>query len=147
MKTYVSTWMDDDLHMLRDAISRFVETEMLPLDAKWRDQHRVDRETWHKIGAAGFLCMDIPVEYGGGDFRHEALLYEELGRRGISGLGQSVHSIAAQHLFNYGTEAQDQRWLPRMARGELIGAIGITEPGAGSDMKGVRIRAVRDGDH
>jgi acyl-CoA dehydrogenase len=141
--------MDDDLRMLREAIARFVETEMLPYDARWRKQHQVDKETWRKTGAAGFLCMDIPAEYGGGggDFRHETLLYEELNRRGVSGFGQGVHSIAAHYVLNYGSEEQKQRWLPRMARGELVGAIAITEPGAGSDMKGIRTRAIRDGDH
>jgi len=149
MKAYESPWMDDDLRMLREAISRYVETEMLPLDAKWRKQHHVDKEAWRKIGQAGFLCMDIPAEYGGGggDFRHEALLYEETARRGISSFGQGVHSIAAHYVLNYGTEDQKQRWLPRMASGELIGAIAMTEPGAGSDLKGIRTRAVRDGDH
>jgi acyl-CoA dehydrogenase len=149
MKPYESPWMDDDLRMLREAISRYVETEMLPLDAKWRQQHHVDKEAWRKIGQAGFLCMDIPAEYGGGggDFRHEALLYEETARRGISSFGQGVHSIAAHYVLNYGTEEQKQRWLPRMASGELIGAIAMTEPGAGSDLKGIRTRAVRDGDH
>jgi len=149
MKPYESPWMDDDLRMLREAISRFVETEFMPLDEKWRKQHHVDKAAWRKIGEAGFLLLDVPAEYGGGggDFRHEALLYEETSRRGLSGFGQSVHSIAAHYVLNYGTEAQKQRWLPRMARGELIGAIGMTEPGAGSDLKGIRTRAVRDGDH
>jgi acyl-CoA dehydrogenase len=149
MKTYESPWMDDDLRMLRASISRFVEAKMLPLDARWRQQHHVDKAMWRKVGEAGFLCMDIPAEYGGGggDFRHEALLYEELNRRGISGFGQGVHSIAAHYLLNHGTEQQKQRWLPRMARGELIGAIGMTEPGTGSDLKGIRTRAVRAGDH
>jgi acyl-CoA dehydrogenase len=149
MKTQESPWLDDDLRMLRESISRFVETEMLPLDARWRQQHHVDKEMWLKVGAAGYLCMDIPAEYGGGggDFRHEALLYEELNRRGISGFGQGVHSISAHYLLNHGSEAQKQRWLPRMARGELIGAIAMTEPGTGSDLKGIRTRAVRQGDH
>ncbi len=149
MKAYESPWMDDDLRMLREAIARFVETEFEPLDDKWRKQHHVDKASWRQIGAAGFLLLDIPVEYGGGggDFRHEALLYEETMRRGLSGFGQSVHSICAHYVLNYGTEEQKQRWLPRMARGELIGAIGMTEPGAGSDLKGIRTRAVRDGDH
>jgi acyl-CoA dehydrogenase len=149
MKTYESPWMDDDLRMLREAVSRFVETEFVPLDDKWRKQHHVDKEAWRQIGAAGFLLMDVPAEYGGGggDFRHEAVLYEETLRRGLSGFGQSVHSICAHYVLNYGTEEQKQRWLPRMARGELIGAIGMTEPGAGSDLKGIRTRAVRDGDH
>ena len=148
MKPFESTWMDDDLRMLREAVSRFVETEMLPHEARWRAQHRVDRETWQSAGQAGFLLMDVPVEYGGGggDFRHEAVLYEETARRGISGFGQGVHSIAAHYVLNYGTEEQKRRWLPRMASGELIGAIAMTEPGAGSDLKGIRTKAVRDGD-
>ena len=148
MKPYESPWMDDDLRMLREAVSRFVETEMLPHEAHWRKQKHVDQGTWRQVGEAGFLLMDVPAEYGGGggDFRHEAVLYEELARRGISGFGQGVHSIAAHYVLNYGTEEQKQRWLPRMASGELIGAIAMTEPGAGSDLKGIRTRAVRDGD-
>jgi acyl-CoA dehydrogenase len=147
MNAQESHWMDDDLRMLREAVSRYVETEMLPHEPRWRAQHHVDRATWRAVGEAGFLLMDIPAEYGGGggDFRHEAVLYEELARRGISGFGQGVHSIAAHYVLNYGTEEQKQRWLPRMARGELIGAIAMTEPGAGSDLKGIRTRAVREG--
>ncbi|MFO1408595.1 MAG: acyl-CoA dehydrogenase family protein [Steroidobacteraceae bacterium] len=149
MQPYESPWMDDDLRMLREAVSRFVETEMVPHEARWRAQHRVDRETWRAAGEAGFLLMDVPAEHGGGggDFRHEAVLYEELAKRGISGFGQGVHSIAAHYVLNYGTPEQKARWLPRMAGGELIGAIAMTEPGAGSDLKGIRTRAVRDGDH
>jgi acyl-CoA dehydrogenase len=148
MKPYESPWMDDDLRMLREAVSRFVETEMLPHEAQWRKQKHVDRATWRKVGEAGFLLMDVPGEFGGGggDFRHEAVLYEECNRRGLSGFGQGVHSIAAHYVLNYGTEEQKRRWLPRMASGELIGAIAMTEPGAGSDLKGIRTRAVREGD-
>ena len=147
MRPYESPWMNDDLRMLREAASRFVESEMLPKEPQWRAQHHVDHATWRAVGEAGFLLMDVPAEYGGGggDFRHEAVLYEELQRRGISGFGQGVHSIAAHYVLNYGSEAQKQRWLPRMARGELVGAIAMTEPGAGSDLKGIRTRAVRDG--
>ena len=149
MNPYESPWMDDDLRMLREAVSRFVETEMLPQEPRWRAEHRVDYETWRAVGEAGFLLMDVPSEYGGGggDFRHEAVLYEETARRGISGFGQGVHSIAAHYVLNYGSEEQKQRWLPRMASGELVGAIAMTEPGAGSDLKGIRTKAVRDGDH
>jgi acyl-CoA dehydrogenase len=75
------------------------------------------------------------------------VLYEEAARRGLSGFGQGVHTMCAHYIYNYGTEAQKRRWLPRMARGELIGAIAMTEPGAGSDLQGIRTRAVRDGDH
>jgi len=147
MKPYESPWMDDELRMLREAVSRFVLSEMLPHEARWRQQKHVDRATWRKVGEAGFLLMDVPGEYGGGggDFRHEAVLYEECNRRGLSGFGQGVHSIAAHYVLNYGTEEQKRRWLPRMASGELIGAIAMTEPGAGSDLKGIRTRAVREG--
>jgi acyl-CoA dehydrogenase len=140
--------MDEDLVTLRDSVARFVETELLPQDAKWREQHHVDRSAWRRVGENGLLLLDVPAEYGGGggDFRHECVLYEELNRRGLSGFGQSVHSICAHYVLNYGSEVQKQRWLPRMARGELIGAIAMTEPGAGSDLQGIRARAVRDGD-
>ena len=146
--SYTSDWMDDELSAFRDTVSRFVETEMLPHDARWRAQHHVDRETWKLMGDTGLLCLDVPQEYGGGggDFRHEAVVYEELSRRGLSGFGQGVHSICAHYVLNHGTEAQKQRWLPRLAKGELIGAIGMTEPAAGSDLRGVRTRAVREGD-
>jgi acyl-CoA dehydrogenase len=142
-------WMDDELEALRDAVAKFAAAEMLPHDAAWRAQHHVGKAIWRRAGEQGLLCTDIPAQYGGagGDYRHEAVIYEELNRRGLSGFGQGVHSIAAHYLLNHGTEEQKQRLLPRMARGELIGAIGITEPGAGSDMKGIRTRAVRDGDH
>ena len=147
-RPYVSPWMDADLEMYREAVARFIDTEMVPHDARWREEHNVGREVWRKAGALGFLCADIPSEYGGagGDFRHEAVLYEELARRGLTGFGQGVHSIAAHYLLNHGTEAQKRRYLPRLASGELIGAIAMTEPGAGSDLQGIRTRAERAGD-
>ncbi|MDP9084672.1 MAG: acyl-CoA dehydrogenase family protein [Pseudomonadota bacterium] len=140
--------MDEDLSIFRDAAARFIEAEMVPKDEQWRKQQHVDKEIWRKAGGMGLLCTDISADYGGvgGDFRHEAVLYEELGRRGLSGFGQGVHSICAHYLVNHGTEEQKQRFLPRMASGELIGAIGMTEPGAGSDLQGLKTRAVRDGD-
>jgi acyl-CoA dehydrogenase len=144
----LSNWMDNDLTAFRDTVARFVEAEMLPHDARWRAQHHVDRETWKLVGQTGLLCLDIPEEYGGGggDFRHEAVVYEELNRRGISGFGQGVHSICANYVLNHGSEAQKKRWLPRLASGDLIGAIAMTEPAAGSDLRGVRTRAIREGD-
>jgi acyl-CoA dehydrogenase len=149
MLPYESPWMDDELRALRETVARFLETEMVPNDARWRAQHGVGKEVWRKVGDMGLLLTDLPTEYGGGggDFRHEAVLYEEAARRGLSGFGQGVHTMCAHYIYHYGTEAQKQRWLPRMARGELIGAIAMTEPGAGSDLQGVRTRAVRDGDH
>jgi acyl-CoA dehydrogenase len=141
--------MDDDLEIFRSTVSRFVETEMAPHDARWRAQHHVDLEVWRSAGRNGLLCTDIPEQYGGmgGDFRHECIMYEEQARRGLTGFGQGVHSICAHYLLNHGTEEQKQRLLPKLASGELVGAIGMTEPAAGSDLRGVRTRAVRDGDH
>jgi acyl-CoA dehydrogenase len=143
-----SNWMDDDLTAFRDTVARFVATEMVPHDARWRAQQHVDREMWTLAGQTGLLCLDIPQQYGGGggDFRHEAVVYEELHRRGISGFGTGVHSICAHYVLNHGTEQQKQRWLPRLAAGDLIGAIAMTEPAAGSDLRGVRTRAIREGE-
>jgi long-chain-acyl-CoA dehydrogenase len=146
---YASPWMDEDLSIYRDAVVRFVDAEMVPNDEKWRKQQHVGKEIWRKAGEMGLLCTDIAAEYGGagGDFRHEAVLYEETARRGITGFGQGVHSICAHYLINHGTEDQKRRFLPRMARGELIGAIGMSEPAAGSDLQGLKTRAQRDGDN
>jgi acyl-CoA dehydrogenase len=148
MNDYVSPWMDDELSIFRETAARFLEAEMVPNDAQWRKQQNVGREVWRKAGALGLLCTDVPADFGGGggDFRHEAVLYGELGRRGLSGFGQGVHSICAHYLVNHGTEEQKRRFLPRMAAGELIGAIGMTEPSAGSDLQGLKTRAVRDGE-
>lgn len=148
MNARASSWMDEDLSIYRDSVARFVETEMLPHDMEWRKQRHVGKDIWRKAGEMGLLCTDITADYGGvgGDFRHEAVLYEETSRRGISGFGQGVHSICAHYLLNHGTEEQKRRLLPRMASGELIGAIGMTEPAAGSDLQGLRTRAERDGD-
>ena len=148
MQAITPSWMDAELTTFRDTVARFVDSEMLPNDARWRAQHHVDKSMWRRVGEMGLLCLDIPAEYGGagGDFRHESVLYEELSRRALSGFGQGVHSICAHYVLNHGSEAQKLRWLPRLTRGELIGAIAMTEPGAGSDLQGIRTRAVRDGD-
>ena len=149
MNAYRSPWMDEELELFRDAARRFVENEVVPNDARWREQKHVDREIWNKAGEVGLLCTDIPAEYGGvgGDARHEAIVTEEMGRHGITSIGHTVHSILAHYLLNYGSEAQKRRWLPRMASGELVGAIAMSEPGAGSDLQSVRTRAVREGNH
>jgi acyl-CoA dehydrogenase len=145
---HVSPWMDEDLAIFRDAVTRFVDAEMVPNEEQWRKQQHVGKDIWRKAGEMGLLCTDIPAEYGGagGDFRHEAVLYEETARRGITGFGQGVHSICAHYLLNHGTVEQKRRFLPRMASGELIGAIGMSEPAAGSDLQGLKTRAIRDGD-
>jgi acyl-CoA dehydrogenase len=140
--------MTDELELFRASVARFVEAEMVPHYERWRQQHHVDKELWRKAGELGFLCTDIPAEYGGGggDFRYEAVFFEEQWRRGLTGMGQGVHSITAHYLLNHGTEDQKRRWLPAMASGRLIGAIAMTEPGAGSDLQAMATRAVRDGD-
>ncbi|HTT42765.1 MAG TPA: acyl-CoA dehydrogenase family protein [Steroidobacteraceae bacterium] len=147
MSSYRSSWVDEELAIYRDAAVRFIEAEMLPQDARWRAQHHVGHAIWRRAGELGFLCADVPSEFGGGggDFRHEVVLYEELARRGLSGFGQGVHSIAAHYLLNHGTEAQKRRYLPPLARGELVGAIAMTEPNAGSDLQGIRTRATPQG--
>ena len=111
-------------------------------------QHRPDAEAWTAAGRAGLLLADVPEEYGGGGgtFAHEAVVLEELARAGVH-FGSSIQSIVAHYVLAYGTEEQKRTWLPRLARGELVAAIAMTEPGAGSDLQGIRTTARRDGDH
>jgi acyl-CoA dehydrogenase len=140
--------MDPDLALYRDSVERFVEAEMLPADEAARKRGHVGHELWRRAGELGFLCSDIPEQYGGGggDFRHEAVLYEAMSRRGLTGMSPSVHSIVAHYFLNHGTPEQKERFLPRMARGELVGAIAMTEPGTGSDLQSIATRAQRHGD-
>ena len=142
-------WQDEELSMFRDSVGRFLEAEVAPHDEEARKQGNVGHEMWRKVGEMGLLCTDIPEEYGGagGDFRHEAVVAEEMGKRGLTGLNHSVHSIVAHYFLNHGTDEQKEKYLPRMARGELVGAIAMTEPGTGSDLQGVRTHAKKDGDH
>ncbi len=143
------SWSDEDLDRYRDSVIRFVENEVMPDDEASRQRGNVGHAIWRRAGELGMLCTDIPEEWGGGggDFRHEAVIHEEMSRRSLTGLSNSVHSIVAHYFLNHGTEDQKRRFLPRMARGELVGAIAMTEPGAGSDLQGVRTRAERRGDH
>ncbi|MFB7721373.1 MULTISPECIES: acyl-CoA dehydrogenase family protein [unclassified Nocardia] len=146
---YRSCWLDDDLDALRELARSFCEKEIAPHKERFIEQHHVDRDLWQIAGALGLLCMSIPEEYGGGGgtFAHEAVLIEEQARIGDSSWGAALHSgIVAHYLLAYGTEEQKRAWLPRMASGEVIGAIAMTEPGTGSDLQNVKTRAVRDGD-
>ncbi len=147
--TFTRSWADEDLDRWRDTCSRFVEQELQPGDEAARKLGNVGKDLWRKAGELGLLCTDIPETWGGGggDFRHEAVIYEECSRRGLSGWGNSVHTIVAHYFLNHGTEEQRQRYLPRMARGEIVGAIAMTEPGTGSDLQGIRTRAEKQGDH
>jgi acyl-CoA dehydrogenase len=137
------SWMDEDLELFRDNVVRFIESEVQPEDEAARKNGHVGHALWRKAGELGLLCVDIPEAYGGGggDFRHEAIIHEELSRRALSGLSVGVHSIVAHYLLNHGTEEQKRHYLPKLARGEIVGAIAMTEPGAGSDLQGVRTRA------
>ena len=144
-----SPWMTEDLDALRDHTRAFMAKELAPNLEKFSEQGFVDREFWTKAGDAGLLCISIPEEYGGGGgtFGHEAVIAEEQAYALDDGWGNSVHStIVAHYILTYGTEEQKKRWLPKMASGEMIGAIAMTEPGAGSDLQALRTTAVRDGD-
>jgi len=143
-------WLTPELQMLADTAAKFAEKEMLPHDARWRAQKHGDRELWNKAGAAGLLCASIPEEYGGGggDFRHDMVILQTWGRMLAGGFSNSVHSgIVAQYILRYGTELQKQTYLPKMASGEMVAAIAMTEPGAGTDLQAIRTTAKKDGDH
>ncbi|TDP97114.1 acyl-CoA dehydrogenase [Labedaea rhizosphaerae] len=149
MTAHRSSWMDEDLDAFRDLARTFCEKELTPNVDRWIEQHHVDRELWTKAGEVGLLCLSIPEEYGGGGgtFAHETVLLEEQARAGDSGWGVILHNgIVAHYILNYGSPAQKQAWLPKMASGEWVGAIAMTEPGTGSDLQNVRTKAVRDGD-
>jgi alkylation response protein AidB-like acyl-CoA dehydrogenase len=144
------TLFTEDHDSFRDAVRRFMQTEVAPHHARWEEQGFVDRELWLKAGAAGYLCPMLPEEFGGSgvDAGYSAVVMEEVFRIGATGLGFSLHSdIVAPYILHNGSEALKATYLPKMARGEMIGAIAMTEPGAGSDLQGVRTTAVRDGDH
>lgn len=143
-----SSWADEEIDRYRDTVVRFVTSEVAPEDEAARRRGDVGHALWRRAGALGLLCVDIPEEWGGGggDFRHEAVVYEELARRSLTGLNNAVHSIVAHYVLNHGSDEQRRRFLPRMARGEIVGAIAMTEPGAGSDLQGIRTRAERQAD-
>ena len=139
-----------DHEAFRDAARRFFEREVAPQHQEWEKTGVAPRSVWHKAGAAGLLCTTMPEEYGGSDADRlfAAILIEEQARLGLSGPGFSTHSdIVAPYILNYGTEQQKREWLPAMARGDAIGAIVLTEPGAGSDLRSIRTNVVREGDH
>jgi acyl-CoA dehydrogenase len=150
LESYRPGWMTEEHELLADTARRFTEQEVVPNDEQWRKQHRVDKQTWKKAGELGLLCTDVPEAYGGmgGDFGHDAVIYRELTRANEFGFtgGRAVHAITSHYILNCATEAQKKTWLPRMASGDAIGAVAMTEPGAGSDLKGVRTRAERRGD-
>jgi alkylation response protein AidB-like acyl-CoA dehydrogenase len=133
----------------RKNVRRFLDEECVPHHARWEEQQHIDRSLWNRAGELGFLCLTIPEEYGGmgGDRLHSTVLMEEQMYTGVTGPGFSVHSdIVANYLLNFGTEAQKCEWLPKMASGDAVGAVAMTEPGTGSDLQAIKTRAQPDGD-
>ncbi len=139
-----------DHEAFRDSFRRFVDKEIAPFHADWEEQGYVDREVWRKAGANGFLCMTMPEQYGGAsaDKLYSVVQMEELSAGFYSGIGFGLHTeIVAPYLLRYGTEDQKKRYLPKLASGEMVGAIAMSEPAAGSDLQGVKTTAVRQGDN
>ncbi len=146
--TFPRSVFREDHEMLRETIRRFLERECKPRQAQWDKDGRVDRETWLKAGREGLLCTTLDPEWGGagGDFGHAAVIVEEIARSGVSGLGFGLHSdVVAPYIARLGTPEQKKKWLPRCATGEVMLAIAMSEPGAGSDLKAIRTTALRDG--
>jgi acyl-CoA dehydrogenase len=149
IQNFAPAWMTQEHQMLQDSATRFFKEQWGPRDEAWRAAGMMDHAAWREAGANGFLCASTPEEYGGagGDFGHEAALILAQGEACIGGFGGSLHSgIVAPYILHYGTEEQKKRWLPKLASGEMIGAIAMTEPGTGSDLQGVRTMALKDGD-
>ncbi|HEY9104391.1 acyl-CoA dehydrogenase family protein [Chitinimonas sp.] len=141
---------DEEHETFRDSVRRFLQQEALPQHERWEEQGYVDRDIWLKAAEAGYHCASMPEAYGGAgaDIRYSTVLIEELYRNGATGLGFGLHSeIVAPYILHYGSEALKQYYLPKLASAEMIGAIAMTEPGAGSDLQGIKTTAVRDGEH
>jgi len=146
---YRSSWKDDEVLAIGETAAKFFRTHLLPHRGRFEADKRVDRTVWRKAGDLGLLCCSIPEQYGGGGgtFAHDLAVLEAQARLGDLSFGNGVHSgIVAHYILAYGTEEQKARWLPKLASGEWIAAVAMTEPGAGSDLKSIRTRAVRDGD-
>ena len=144
-----SPWMDDEMVALGELARDFFGKECAPQEKRWGEQQHVDREVWNRAGELGLLCLSIPEEYGGGGgtFAHEAVVIAEQCRALSPSLGNPVHSgIVAHYLNNYGSEELKKTWLPKMAAGEAVGAIAMTEPGTGSDLQSIATKARIEGD-
>src|SRR5580765_3873496 len=141
-------WMTEDLVLLEEQARRFIADEFVPHLDRWHEAGIYDRDVWTKAGEAGLLCASMPEEYGGagGTFAHEAVINREFALAGFDTFGAPLHSgIVAPYILHYGTEEQKKRWLPKLATGEFVGAIAMTEPGTGSDLQGVRTSAKKSG--
>ena len=143
------TIFSSEHQQFRESVRKFLEQEAVPFHAQWEKDGHIDRALWNKAGDAGMLCSHIPEEYGGmaADFLFSAVVIEEVSRLGLSGIGFSLHSdIVAPYILHYGSEALKLKYLPKLVSGEMVTAIAMTEPGAGSDLQGVKTTAVLDGD-
>ncbi len=143
------TVYEPEHELFRESVRKFLEVEAAPFHAQWEKDGQVDRALWNKAGEQGFLAPTIPEEYGGVgvDFRYNAIVDEEVSRAGLSGIGWGLHSdIGVPYILNYGSEELKQKYMPKCVSGEIVTAIAMTEPGAGSDLQGVKTSAVLDGD-
>jgi alkylation response protein AidB-like acyl-CoA dehydrogenase len=145
------SFFTEEHNAFRDAVRRFAESEIVPHHAEWERQGCMPRELWLNAGGMGLLCCDVPEEYGGpgGDWLHNVIVLEELWRLGLSGPGSGFlvqSDVVATYIRAWGTEEQKRQWLPKMASGEVIGAIGMSEPSGGSDLQNMITRAERSGD-
>ncbi|MFO1270358.1 MAG: acyl-CoA dehydrogenase family protein [Rubrivivax sp.] len=139
----------EDHEAFRDMVRRFIAKEIAPFHDEWEAAGMVPRELWRKAGKAGLLCCTVPEQYGGAgaDYLFDVVVFEEMARSGFTGPGFMIHcDLVATYIASFGSEAQKRRWLPAMVKGEAIGSLGMTEPHAGSDLKAIRTKAVRDGD-
>jgi acyl-CoA dehydrogenase len=139
----------EEHEMFRDAVRKFIEREIAPFHKQWEEDGIVPRDLWLKAGAAGMLCCTIPEEYGGLglDYLFDVVVFEEMARSGFTGPGFLIHcDLVATYVRSFGSEEQKKYWLPKMVAGEAIGSLGMTEPHAGSDLKSIKTRAVREGD-
>ena len=144
------TLYDSDHEMFRQSVRKFIETHAIPNHEMWEKEGMVSDEVWLSAGSQGFLCPTVAEKYGGvdADFRYNCIVNEEIARSGCSGLGWTLHSdIAVPYIERYGTEYQKEKYLSRCVSGELITAIAMSEPGAGSDLQGTKTNAVLDGDY
>ena len=143
------TLFNADHEAFRDSFRRFIDKEIAPFHEAWEEQGYVDREVWRKAGQNGFLCMTMPEAFGGSDADklYSVVQMEELSGAGFTGIGYSLHSeIVAPYLLHYGTDAQKAKYLPLLATGEMVGAIAMSEPAAGSDLQGLRTTALKQAD-